>query len=234
MPCLSNLTTYHIQAPTSMRAAATAAAMRRWGYLSRAGLNDKSQLCRQIEKYADIYTSRMVAASCHPRQNSLLLPLVAAPCTPVHVPPRRAPRDVAFTPALHAAACFDLGITPLQSLMLDSPHPSGAATPHPAACPTSCRTRRTCTSALHIRAWRTTGQTRTWTALPETWERRTTASLGRCRRTEARPWTCLRARRCINRFAALPRHALSAPDAPVAALSHKGMCSPATTGVERA
>jgi len=32
---------------------------RRWGYLSRAGLNDKSQLCRQIEKYADIYTSRV-------------------------------------------------------------------------------------------------------------------------------------------------------------------------------
>lgn len=31
----------------------------RWGYLSRAGLNDKSQLCRQIEKYADIYTSRV-------------------------------------------------------------------------------------------------------------------------------------------------------------------------------
>ena len=31
----------------------------RWGYLSRAGLNDKSQLCRQIEKYADVYTSRV-------------------------------------------------------------------------------------------------------------------------------------------------------------------------------
>lgn len=31
----------------------------RWGYLSRAGLNDKSQLTRQIEKYADIYTSRV-------------------------------------------------------------------------------------------------------------------------------------------------------------------------------
>eukprot|EP00798_Chlamydomonas_sp_ICE-L_P002059 gene2059-18237_t len=30
-----------------------------WGYLSRAGLNDKSQLIRQIEKYADIYTSRV-------------------------------------------------------------------------------------------------------------------------------------------------------------------------------
>lgn len=32
---------------------------RRWGYLSRAGLNDKSQLCRQIEKYADVYSSRV-------------------------------------------------------------------------------------------------------------------------------------------------------------------------------
>lgn len=32
---------------------------KRWGYLSRAGLNDKSQLCRQIEKYADVYTSRV-------------------------------------------------------------------------------------------------------------------------------------------------------------------------------
>jgi hypothetical protein len=32
---------------------------RRWGFLSRAGLNDKSQLCRQIEKYADVYTSRV-------------------------------------------------------------------------------------------------------------------------------------------------------------------------------
>jgi hypothetical protein len=31
----------------------------RWGYLSRAGLNDKSQLIRQIEKYADVYTSRV-------------------------------------------------------------------------------------------------------------------------------------------------------------------------------
>ena len=31
----------------------------RWGYLSRAGLNDKSCLTRQIEKYADIYTSRV-------------------------------------------------------------------------------------------------------------------------------------------------------------------------------
>lgn len=30
-----------------------------WGYLSRAGLNDKSQICRQIEKYADVYTSRV-------------------------------------------------------------------------------------------------------------------------------------------------------------------------------
>ncbi len=32
---------------------------RRWGYLSRCGVNDKSQLMRQIEKYADIYTSRV-------------------------------------------------------------------------------------------------------------------------------------------------------------------------------
>lgn len=32
---------------------------RRWGYLSRAGVNDKSQLMRQIEKYADIFTSRV-------------------------------------------------------------------------------------------------------------------------------------------------------------------------------
>ena len=32
---------------------------RRWGYLSRAGLNDKSQFTRQIEKYADVYTSRV-------------------------------------------------------------------------------------------------------------------------------------------------------------------------------
>ncbi|KAJ0577393.1 putative 5'-nucleotidase [Helianthus annuus] len=32
---------------------------KRWGYLSRAGLWDKSHLMRQIEKYADIYTSRV-------------------------------------------------------------------------------------------------------------------------------------------------------------------------------
>jgi 5' nucleotidase family len=32
---------------------------KRWGYLSRSGLNDKSQFTRQIEKYADIYTSRV-------------------------------------------------------------------------------------------------------------------------------------------------------------------------------
>ncbi|XP_038986589.1 cytosolic purine 5'-nucleotidase isoform X2 [Phoenix dactylifera] len=32
---------------------------RRWGYLSRAGLWDKSHLTKQIEKYADIYTSRV-------------------------------------------------------------------------------------------------------------------------------------------------------------------------------
>lgn len=31
----------------------------RWGYLGRAGLNDKSALFRQIEKWADIYTSRV-------------------------------------------------------------------------------------------------------------------------------------------------------------------------------
>ena len=31
---------------------------RRWGYLCRIG-NDKSHLTRQIEKYADIYTSRV-------------------------------------------------------------------------------------------------------------------------------------------------------------------------------
>merc|ERR1712046_44559 len=30
-----------------------------WGYLSRAGIEDKSHLMRQIEKYADIYTSRV-------------------------------------------------------------------------------------------------------------------------------------------------------------------------------
>ena len=30
---------------------------RHWGNLSRAGLNDKSQFTRQIEKYSDIYTS---------------------------------------------------------------------------------------------------------------------------------------------------------------------------------
>ncbi|XP_020593552.1 cytosolic purine 5'-nucleotidase isoform X2 [Phalaenopsis equestris] len=32
---------------------------KRWGYISRAGLWDKSHLTRQIEKYADIYTSRV-------------------------------------------------------------------------------------------------------------------------------------------------------------------------------
>lgn len=32
---------------------------RHWGNLSRAGLNDKSQFTRQIEKYSDIYTSRV-------------------------------------------------------------------------------------------------------------------------------------------------------------------------------
>ena len=32
---------------------------KRWGYLCRTGLNDKSHLTRQIEKYADIYTSRV-------------------------------------------------------------------------------------------------------------------------------------------------------------------------------
>jgi len=31
----------------------------RWGYLSKAGVNDRSQLQKQIEKYADIYTSRV-------------------------------------------------------------------------------------------------------------------------------------------------------------------------------
>ena len=30
-----------------------------WGYMSRAGFSDKSHLMRQIEKYADIYTSRV-------------------------------------------------------------------------------------------------------------------------------------------------------------------------------
>jgi len=31
----------------------------KWGHLCRAGLHDKSALCRQIEKWADIYTSRV-------------------------------------------------------------------------------------------------------------------------------------------------------------------------------
>ena len=31
----------------------------RWGALSRAGVNDKSQLVRMVEKFADIYTSRV-------------------------------------------------------------------------------------------------------------------------------------------------------------------------------
>ncbi|KNA25204.1 hypothetical protein SOVF_008720 isoform B, partial [Spinacia oleracea] len=31
----------------------------RWGFISRAGLWDKSHLMRQVEKYADIYTSRV-------------------------------------------------------------------------------------------------------------------------------------------------------------------------------
>lgn len=31
----------------------------KWGYLSRAGFSDKSHLMRQVEKYADVYTSRV-------------------------------------------------------------------------------------------------------------------------------------------------------------------------------
>ena len=31
----------------------------KWGHLCRAGLHDKSALCRQMEKWADIYTSRV-------------------------------------------------------------------------------------------------------------------------------------------------------------------------------
>lgn len=31
----------------------------RWGHLTRAGVNDRSQLQRQVEKYADLYTSRV-------------------------------------------------------------------------------------------------------------------------------------------------------------------------------
>ena len=31
----------------------------RWGYLCRSGVNDRSQLMRQIEKYADVFTSRV-------------------------------------------------------------------------------------------------------------------------------------------------------------------------------
>lgn len=31
----------------------------RWGFLSRAGLHDKSQLIRMVEKHADVYTSRV-------------------------------------------------------------------------------------------------------------------------------------------------------------------------------
>lgn len=30
-----------------------------WGYLTRAGVNDRSQLQRQMEKYSDVYTSRV-------------------------------------------------------------------------------------------------------------------------------------------------------------------------------
>jgi hypothetical protein len=45
--------------PAVAAAANAVSAACRWGYLSRAGLNDKSQLCRQIEKYADVYSSRV-------------------------------------------------------------------------------------------------------------------------------------------------------------------------------
>ncbi len=49
----------------------------RWGYLSRAGLNDKSCLTRQIEKYADIYTSRVsnfLQYTCGPPASRARLP----------------------------------------------------------------------------------------------------------------------------------------------------------------
>lgn len=48
---------------------------RRWGYLSRAGLNDKSQLCRQIEKASPWPQLRCAAhAACAARA---LLPACA-------------------------------------------------------------------------------------------------------------------------------------------------------------
>jgi hypothetical protein len=58
---------------------------RHWGYLSRAGLNDKSQFTRQIEKYADVYTSRRAApcpgAPCrHSYGNCCSLTHSFAPC----------------------------------------------------------------------------------------------------------------------------------------------------------
>ena len=52
---------YHVSVLVSagpMLEADGAVFSKRWGYLSRAGLNDKSQMTRQIEKYADIFTSR--------------------------------------------------------------------------------------------------------------------------------------------------------------------------------
>ena len=39
----------------------------RWGYLSRAGLNDKSQFTRQIEKYAGALTSTSYSPLVLPR-----------------------------------------------------------------------------------------------------------------------------------------------------------------------
>ena len=37
---------------------------KRWGYLSRAGLNDKSQFTRQIEKYAGESYPSLTEMSC--------------------------------------------------------------------------------------------------------------------------------------------------------------------------
>ncbi len=80
---------------------------RHWGYMSRAGHLDKSHLMRQVEKYADIYTSRV--SNFLPVRRSLSPPPKRG--TP-HIPPHQTATHRCHQPCIHLTACARAQYTP--------------------------------------------------------------------------------------------------------------------------
>ncbi len=62
----------------------------RWGYMSRSGFSDKSHLMRQIEKHADVYTSRVRLSSRTHARCPPAAAAAAAAAAASATPPQRA------------------------------------------------------------------------------------------------------------------------------------------------